>query len=87
MAIFKMASLCYVAAKHDFVPVVTFDQPYIFEGDRDNARCTTVQPPRNLVQVVGGFHTFVNLLLSDWYTDGSRITKLGYYIKEDIFII
>ena len=47
MATFKMAFLCYVASKHHFVPVVTFDQPYIFEGDRDNFRFTTVQPPRN----------------------------------------
>ena len=34
----------------------------IFEGDRDNSRSTTVL-------VVGGFHMFVNLLLSDRYTD------------------
>ena len=34
-------------SKHHFVPVVTFDQPYIFEGDRDNSRSTTLQSLQN----------------------------------------
>ena len=32
----------------------------------------------SIVVVVGGIHTSVNLLLSDWYTNGWHRTKLAF---------
>ena len=69
MATSKMAFLCYIASKHHFVSVVTFDQPLyskVTEILLDPPPCSLLE---TTVLVVGGFHTFVNLLLSDWYTD------------------
>ena len=69
MATSEMACLCYIACKHHFVPVVKFYQPLYPKA----TEIILDPPPCSLFEttalVVGGFHTFVNLLLSDWYTD------------------
>ena len=65
-----MADLCYAASKHHFVPAVTFDQPLYSKS----TEIIINPPPCSILEttflVVGGFHMFVHLLLSDWYTDG-----------------
>ena len=87
MATSKMAFLCYIASKHLFVPVVTFDQPLYSQATYillDSPRCSLLE---TIVLVVVDFHTFVNLLLSDWYTDRWHRTKLafyGYYITKSM---
>ena len=85
MATSKMAFLCYLAPRHHFVPVVTFDQPLYSKATEiilDSPPCSLLE---TIVFVVGGIHTFVNWVLSDWYTDGQHRTKLafqGYYITK-----
>ena len=69
MVISDMACLYYIASKHHLVPVVTFYQPLYWKAIEiiiDFPPCSLLEI---IVLVVGGFHTFVNLLLSDWYTD------------------
>ena len=70
MATSKMALFCYIASKLHFAPVVTFAQPLYSKATE-----IILDPPpsclyETTVLVVGGFHTFVNLLLSDWYING-----------------
>ena len=73
MATSKMAFLCYLASMHHFVHIVTFDQPYVYskatEIILDSPPCSLLE---TIVLVVGDCDTFVDLLLSDLYTDGSH---------------
>ena len=77
-------------SKHHCVRVVTFDQPLYSKATEKILDSPPFSLLETIVQVVGGFHKFVNLLLSDWYNGGSHLTKLAfkaYYLKEDILII
>ena len=65
MAVTKMTSLCCLASKQHFVPIeLILDSPL-------------GSPSESNVLVICGCQMFMNLQLSDWYTDGWHVTKLA----------
>ena len=66
MAVTKMASFCCIASKQHFVPIeMILDSPLGSQFESN-------------VLVIGGFQMFMNLQLSDWYSDGWHIKKLAF---------
>ena len=66
MAISKMAFHVCTASKHHIVSVFSLDQPLHWKVTE-----IILDPGSHLESIVvevGGIHTSVNLLLSDWYT-------------------
>ena len=55
-------------------PCSYFRPAAIFEGDIDIIDSPPCSLLETIVLVVGDCDTFVDLLLSDWYTDGSHCT-------------
>ena len=54
--------ICGLASKHQFAPVVTFDQPLYWKAAeiiKDSPQCSHL---KSIVLLLGGFHTFMNLL-------------------------
>ena len=61
-----MGNFCCLASKQHFVPIeIIINLP---PGSQFES----------IVLVIGGFQVFMNLQLSDWYTDGWHITKLAF---------
>ena len=78
MAISKMAFHFCIASKHDYVSVSSLDEPLYWKVTNIILDSPPGSHLESIVVVVGGIHTSVNLLLSDWYTNGWHRTKLAF---------
>ena len=54
--------ICNLASKHNAPPVVTFDQPLFWKTSQIKDEVPDTSPVRDVVLLVGSFHTFMNLL-------------------------
>ena len=78
MAVSKMAFHFCIASEQHFVSIVTLDQPLCWKATHIIPDSPPGSHLESFVLVVGGIHMFGNLLLSDWYTNGWRMTKLTF---------
>ena len=54
--------ICNLASKHNAPPVVTFDQPLFWKASQIKDGVPDTSPVRDVVLLLGSFHTFMNLL-------------------------
>ena len=54
--------LCKLASKHNMPAIVTFDQPLFWKASEIANAVPDDSPIRNVVLLLGSFHTFMNLL-------------------------
>ena len=54
--------ICKLASKHNISPVVTFDQPLFWKASEIVHEVEDNSPVRDVVLLLGSFHTFMNLL-------------------------
>ena len=78
MAISNMSFHFCIASKHHFVSVFSLDQPLYWRVTKIILDSPPGSHLESIVVVVGGIRTSVNLLLSDWYTNGWHRTKLAF---------
>ena len=60
-----LSTLLYIsnlASKHNAPPVVTFDQPLFWKASQIKDEVSDTSPVRDVVLLLGSFHTFMNLL-------------------------
>ena len=55
-------NICNIASKHNAPPVVTFDQPLFWKASQIKDEVPDTSPVRDVVLLLGSFHTFMNLL-------------------------
>ena len=54
--------ICKLAYKQNITPVVTFDQPLFWKASEVQQEVSDENPIQDGVLLLGGFHTFMNLL-------------------------
>ena len=54
--------ICNLASKHNGPPVITFDQPLFWKASHVKDEVPDTSPVRDVVLLLGSFHTFMNLL-------------------------
>lgn len=70
-----------VASEHHFIPVVTFDQPLFWKASNIISDSPPGSHLRNIVLLLGNFHTFMNLLI----TIGTLMNGTG--LKEILEVV
>ena len=69
--------LCKLASKHSMPTIITFDQPLFWKASEIVNAAPDDSPIRNVVLLLGSFHTLMNLLGAiGTFTDGSGLKEI-----------